>query len=212
VAVHRDRCGFCSTDAIPFRTADVNMGDNVPETVLPEHAPAALPGAREPRPMRRAVPAEDAAAPRGVVRWTIACWAAFTLLDIVKDHLFKDFGGPLTWETSWIITTESIIFWGTWGLLTPLVYGLVGRYPLGRLGLPRFMATHLGAAVLAGFLHLLLASMLFHLRTSGNLNAGHILVYVRSLAGGFLLHDVVVYWGLAAVSIAWTHGEALRAL
>jgi signal transduction histidine kinase len=147
---------------------------------------------------------------RTLVRWTVAFWVAFTLLDIVKDHIFKDFGVPLSWRISYMITTDSIIFWGSWGLLTPLVYRLVRRYPPGRLRLARFMATHLTAAVLFGFLHLLLASSLFHLRSNGYLNPGHIMAYVEALAGGFLLHDVVVYWGLTAVCIAWTRGVELR--
>jgi two-component system LytT family sensor kinase len=147
---------------------------------------------------------------RTLMRWTAAFWVAFTLLDIVKDHLFKDVAGGLTWEASYIITTDSIIFWGSWGLLAPVVYMLVERYPISRLRAIPFMATHLAGALAVGFFHLFVSATFFHLRSTGRFTFSHIIADADSLAGGFLLHDVVVYWGLAAVCIAWTRGAELR--
>lgn len=144
------------------------------------------------------------------MRWTAAFWVAFTILDIVKDHLFKDVAGGLTWEASYTITTDSIIFWGSWGLLAPVVYELVERYPVTRLRMAPFMATHLTGALAVGFVHLFISATLFHLRSSGGFDLSHVIDNAHSLAGGFLLHDVVVYWGLAAVCIAWNRGDELR--
>ncbi|HEY0181127.1 MAG TPA: histidine kinase, partial [Dokdonella sp.] len=139
----------------------------------------------------------------GVSRY-VGLWTGVVLLfaaqsyvhDAVGGHVW-DFGDYLRW---------SMIEWYTWAALTPLVFRLAERHPIGaELGW-RALRAHLAGCVAVTFTALAISATISHQFEPGSLGEQFEIFFTKHAALGFL-----TYWALVAIQRAvHFHDEKTR--
>jgi sensor histidine kinase YesM len=129
----------------------------------------------------------------------VGCWTFLALLFTPQTYLSNlRSPTPLTWVQAFFATT--ILFY-VWALLTPLLLWLGGRFPLERNRLLRNLGIHVLLSVPVALAHIVLLERLNDLVLTWS-RAYQPPVPIPALLVGLGATDIMIYWGIVAVSQA----------
>ena len=129
----------------------------------------------------------------------VGCWLFLALLFTPQTYLTNlRSPTPLTWIGALLAT---LLLFAVWAVLTPLVLWLGARFPLERKRLLRNLVIHLALSAPVAFVHIFLLQLVNGLLLTWS-HSYQPPVPIAALLVGLGATDIMVYWGIVAVSQA----------
>ena len=129
----------------------------------------------------------------------VGCWTFLALLFTPQTYLTNlRSPTPLTWGRAFLAT---LLLFQVWSLLTPLLLWLGGRFPLERHKLLRNLGIHLLLSGPVALAHIWLLRLLTTLLLTWS-RSYESPVPIHALLVGLGATNIMVYWGIVAVSQA----------
>lgn len=129
----------------------------------------------------------------------VGCWFFLALLFTPQTYLTNlRSPTPLTWIGAFLAT---LLLFEVWAVLTPLVLWLGRRFPLERRRLLRNLAIHLLLSAPVALAHIVLLQLVTGLLLTWS-HSYQPPVPIAALLVGLGATDIMVYWGIVAVSHA----------